>query len=54
MDSISVTGAYENECAIFDLTFYKRYTSIAGDSGDTMVLFQITLKTVGQFGFHPM
>jgi LPS-assembly protein len=54
MDSISVTGAYENECAIFDLTFYQRYTSIAGDSGDTMVLFQITLKTVGQFGFHPM
>jgi len=54
MDSISVTAPMRTSGAIFDLTFYKRYTSIAGDSGDTMVLFQITLKTVGQFGFHPM
>jgi LPS-assembly protein len=54
MDSMNVGAAYENECAIFNLTFYKRYTSVGGDNGDTVVLFQITLKTVGQFGFHPM
>ena len=44
--------AFENECLIFHVIFYKRYTSIDGDHGDTGVLFQITLKTVGQFGFH--
>jgi LPS-assembly protein len=54
MDYIGVTGSYENECAIFKLIAYKRYTSIGGDNGDTGVLFQITLKTVGEFGFHPM
>ena len=54
MDSVAAAAAYENECAIFELTFYKRYTSVGGDNGDTVVLFQITLKTVGEFGFHPM
>jgi LPS-assembly protein len=54
MDSIDLTGAWENECAIVELIAYKRYTSVGGDHGDSAVLFQITLKTVGQFGFHPM
>lgn len=45
-------GTYEDECVIFDVIFNKRYTSLAGDNGSTLVLFQITLKTVGQFGFH--
>ena len=54
MDSVVASAAYENECVIFNLTFYKRYTSIGGDNGDTAVLFQITLKTVGTFGFNPM
>jgi LPS-assembly protein len=44
--------AYENECAIFDVQFYRRYTSILNDNGDTGILFNITLKTVGEFGFH--
>ena len=43
---------YENECFIFDATLAKRYTSLNGDNGATLMLFQITLKTVGQFGFH--
>jgi LPS-assembly protein len=54
MDSVSVTASYENECLIFSLFAYKRYTSLGGDNGASGVLFQITLKTVGQFGFHPM
>jgi LPS-assembly protein len=45
-------GSYENECFIFDMTFYRRFTSLSGDHGSTAVLFQITLKTVGEFGFH--
>jgi LPS-assembly protein len=49
-----VGGGYEDECFIFDLRFFRRYTSIANDHGDTAVLFQITLKTVGEFGFHAL
>jgi LPS-assembly protein len=45
---------YEDECFIFDLNLYRRYTSINNDSGATTVLFQITLKTVGQFGFNSL
>jgi LPS-assembly protein len=52
--SVSVGGGYEDECFIFDLRFFRRYTSIANDHGDTAVLFQITLKTVGEFGFHAL
>lgn len=54
MVGVSAGGAYEDECFIFDAHFYRRYTSINNDHGDTAVLLQITLKTVGQFGFHPL
>ena len=50
--SAGVHGTYEDECFIFDVNGFKRYTSISGDSGSTTILFEITLKTVGQFGFH--
>ena len=49
---VGLHGTYEDECFIFDLNFFRRYTSIDNDSGGTTILFQITLKTVGQFGFH--
>ena len=51
-DNIGARGTYEDECFIFDVNFNKRYTSINNDHGGTSLLFQITLKTVGQFGFH--
>jgi LPS-assembly protein len=54
MVSLGVGGGYENECAIFDVEFNRRYTSLDGDSGDSMLLFQITLKTVGTFGFNSL
>jgi LPS-assembly protein len=41
---------WENECLIFDLYANRRFTSIAGDNGDTTILFTIVLKTVGAFG----
>lgn len=44
-------ATYEDECFIFDLRFYKRYTSLLNDNGDTGLQFNITLKTVGEFGF---
>ncbi len=53
--SLVETGAtvsWENECMIVSFNAYRRYTSINGDSGAEAFLFQVTLKTVGQFGFH--
>ncbi len=47
-------GAWENECAIVELKFTRRYTSIDNDHGSTTVLVQITLKTVGEFGFKAL
>ena len=54
MVSVAVVGSYEDECFAFSTTFYRRYTSLDGDSGATTVLFQITLKTVGTFGYHAL
>ena len=45
---------YEDECFIFDLKFYRRYTSINGDHGATTILFLLTFKTIGQFGYRAM
>ncbi len=47
-------ASYEDECFIFDINFFRRFTSLNGDHGASTVLFQITLKTVGQFGFHAL
>lgn len=52
MVSLGADGKYENECFIFDVNFFRRYTSIDGDNGDTTILFTLTFKTVGQFGFN--
>ena len=49
---VGAHATYEDECFIFDVNFLHRYTSINNDTGGTTLLFQITLKTVGQFGFH--
>ncbi|HTZ70564.1 MAG TPA: LPS assembly protein LptD [Acetobacteraceae bacterium] len=50
-DSLNLHLHWEDECTGFDMLAGRRYTSILGDHGDTTVLFTITLKTVGQFGF---
>jgi LPS-assembly protein len=52
MVAVGARGTFENECVIFDVNLFKRYTSINGDNGSTTILFEITLKTVGQLGFH--
>jgi LPS-assembly protein len=52
MVGIDAGGSYENECFIFDVRYYRRYTSVLNDQGESAVLFNITLKTVGEFGFH--
>jgi LPS-assembly protein len=45
---------YEDECFIFDLRFYRRYVSIDGDGGATAVLFLLTFKSIGQFGYRAL
>ncbi|MBU6498481.1 MAG: LPS assembly protein LptD, partial [Rhodospirillales bacterium] len=45
---------YEDECFIFDVNFYRRYTSINNDHGSSAIVFAITLKTVGELGFHAL
>ena len=45
---------YEDECFIFDINLARRHTVINGDNGATLLLFQITFKTVGQFGFNTL
>lgn len=52
LTGFSSAAQYEDECFIFDVTLFRRYTSINGDRGDSGVLFSLTLKTVGEFGFH--
>lgn len=45
---------YEDECFVFDASVSRRHTSVNGDRGASIVLFQLTFKTVGQFGFNAM
>ena len=45
-------ATYEDECVILDLSFYRRYTTLNGDNGSQTFMLQITLKTIGQFGYH--
>ncbi len=52
MVQTGLTGAYEDECFVFSGNFFRRYTSLNNDSGASTFLFQITLKTVGTFGYH--
>ncbi len=52
--SLGGDAIYEDECFIFDLRMYRRYTSINGDSGSTSVLLLLTFKTIGQFGYRAL
>ncbi len=45
-------AAWQNSCLGLDVNFFRRYTSVNNDHGDTVILFQITFKTVGTFGFN--
>jgi LPS-assembly protein len=54
MVAAGADAAYEDECYILDFRFYRRYTSYNGDNGSTTVLVQVTLKTIGQFGYKAL
>ncbi len=46
------TATYEDECFIFSVNYYRRFTSFGGDSGATIFYFQIGLKTLGMFNVN--
>lgn len=52
MVMLGAEAAWENECMILDTRFTRMYTEVNGFSGYEAVLFTITLKTIGAFGFH--
>jgi LPS-assembly protein len=54
MVAVGADAIYEDECFIFDLRLYRRYTSINGDNGSTTALFLLTFKTIGQFGYRAL
>jgi LPS-assembly protein len=54
MVAVGADAVYEDECYIFDVRFYRRYTTYNGDHGSTTALIQMTFKTVGQFGFRAL
>jgi LPS-assembly protein len=54
MVMVSGDAIYEDECFIFDLKAFRRYTSVNGDDGSTTVLFLLTFKTIGQFGYRAL
>jgi LPS-assembly protein len=54
MVAFGADAIYEDECFIFDFRVFRRYTSIDGDNGSTSVLFLITFKTIGQFGYRAL
>ena len=46
---------YEDECFILDAKMYRTYTALPGEpSGVTVLLFQLTFKTIGQFGYRAL
>ncbi|HKM60997.1 MAG TPA: LPS assembly protein LptD [Acidisphaera sp.] len=52
MVALGAEGAYEDECYIFDVRFSRLYTNYNGTTPGTTVLFSMTFKSVGSFGFH--
>jgi LPS-assembly protein len=54
MVSVNAGAAYENECFIVALRYYRLYTSLNGESGGTTLLIQLTFKTIGQIGFSAL
>ncbi len=54
MVSFGADMIYEDECFIFDLRVYRRYTSFNNDNGATTVMLLFTLKTIGDFGYRAL
>jgi LPS-assembly protein len=53
-DNASFTGTWQNDCFGMSLLYAERFTSFNLDTGSTLVLFQLTFKTLGTFGFNTL
>ncbi len=53
-DYASADATWQNSCTAISIVFYKRYTSYNYDQGSTMLLINVTLKTLGNFGFSTL
>ena len=54
MVAVGGDAIYDDECFTLDVKFYRRYTSINGDNGATVLLILFTFKTIGQFGYRAL
>jgi LPS-assembly protein len=45
-------ASYEDECTIFTVSFVRTYITLGTQKGSSALIFQITFKTIGQFGYH--
>nr|WP_270935563.1 LPS assembly protein LptD [Roseomonas sp. MO-31] len=56
--SVQAALAYEDECLVFETRFIRRWAEEPGtqqDSlGNTILLFRVTLKTIGDFGIRAL
>ena len=56
--SVAASLAYEDECLVFETLFARRWAEDPSRNteypGSTMLLFRVTLKTVGDFGIRAM
>jgi LPS-assembly protein len=53
-DSASFSGGWQNECAAVNLIYEQRFTSFNLDNGSTVLLIQLTFKTLGNVGFSAL
>jgi LPS-assembly protein len=54
MVSIGANGAYEDECFIVALSFFRLFTNYNGATNITGATVNLTFKTLGQFGFSAL
>lgn len=50
-DNAALSATWQNECTAVNISFYRTFTSFNYDHGNTTLLINITLKTLGNFGF---
>lgn len=53
-DNAAFAATWQNECTAVNVTFYRSFTSFNYDHGTTTLLINITLKTLGNFGFSAL
>ncbi len=54
MVAVGANGAYEDECFMVALNFFRLFTNYNGESNITGATINFTFKTLGQFGFSTL